>query len=51
MSEESEILDEFDVVADVSDIDDIDTNVDDLEDINKLEQTTKEESKSKIYHN
>ena len=50
MSEESEILDEYDVVADVSDIDDIDTNVDDLEDIDKLQQTTKEESKVTIHH-
>ena len=44
MSEESEIMDDYDAIVDVSDIDDVDTNVDDLDDVDKLLVTTKEES-------
>ena len=46
MSEESDVMDDYDVIADVSDIDDIDTNADDLDDVDKLLITTKEESNS-----
>ena len=45
MSEESDILEDYENIIDVSDVDEIDTNVDDLDDIDKLLVTTKEESK------
>ena len=44
MSEESEIMDDYDAIVDVSDVDDVDTNVDDLDDVDQLLVTTKEES-------
>jgi hypothetical protein len=49
MSEESEIIDDYDAIVDVSDIDDVDTNVDDLNDVDQLLVTTKEESNKGLH--
>ena len=44
MSEESDILDDYENIVDVSNVDDVDTNTEDLNDLDKLLITTKEES-------
>jgi len=50
MSEESDIMDDYSNIVDVSDIDDVDTNTDDLNDVDKLLVTTKEESINGFYY-